>query len=247
MAKIRKKKKKDPVAPFTHAVLKRTNPIIFKNIHETIDTQKQKLKEAQFSPHKRYWLNWIPYLWEFTRSIQTLEHAAIYINNFPQNRVLRLHGVNKESWMRYHVEMHLHEGYLLHQRLIMFTKRIERLSKRKKDHGGMLAAGRMRTIIDSRFQEILHIRHPHIHYRRYEDENLNSLEGLALLTAKGKSPEFRSIKKMLGTFTARKLYKILDDHNRKIKDLCTAIFEAATPIIERCEPKPAVKTGKKTC
>lgn len=250
------KTKKDPLEPFSDLVLDRMQPILtqWAKTSGVTDAEVSGLshskpniqeKKRSSSSYEQYWEQWLRILIELYPSLETLDHSAVYLPNFPRKQNYRFHKINEATWLRYHTEMHLHEVYVLYNRLITFIKKVQRLAKQHKDTSGETTAQELHRSVQRTFDAIVSARGSHVHTKRFSDSDLYELEGLILLTSTGKMKKFRPARRIKTFLTVAKLEKQLKKNNKDIKLVCSVVSEKMTPIIKRHEPKQPKKTKRR--
>jgi hypothetical protein len=191
---------------------------------------------AKPSANERYWLEWFYAFAEVEGSVGRLGQALAYLSHYPRSKVFRLHGLTEADWLRYHIEAHLQEVYILSQRLEAFLKRVERVATKAGDGPGAGTARSLRSQVRAALEGIVKSRGGHVHRRRFQDPGLRDLDTLMLLTRAGelrKLREFRAVKfdSVLSDWRKR-----MTDNNKAVSSLCASVFKETTEVLLRAEP-----------
>ena len=115
---------------------------------------------------------------EIHTCIERLKDFETYVSRFPFQRTR----ITRDAYLQMVVEGHLHELYLLKERLIALTKRIDRVYKRDSD------SKRVSRIADTLEQFVLEalgrftkVRGSHVHVRRYTHADIDRLRLISVL------------------------------------------------------------------
>jgi len=171
---------------------------------------------------------------EIYLTVERLNDLENYISNFPKTKS----SLSKINYLRFLIENHFNEVYILKERLVSYLKKIER--SYQKDHKQGLIKNKCQQLIDKieeSFQNIQRHRHIHIHRSRYSDKDISRLEALSIneeLINKSKNilpsfiiPNFNNEFKK-----ARSKWKeIIMQNNKEIKKVLNYCFKEVNIII----------------
>lgn len=233
---------------FSKHILDRVTPIATSAIDPEmlspvfgLEPSKKTLSPPVLSQSERFWVNWFQAFSEIVSSVERLDQAIAFLSHFPSVRHLRFHSISEADWLRYHIEMYLHEQYILSERLVHFARRLAKLAARRGDQGGISEANRLEGFVRIAFAAPVQTRGSHVHRTRLDDEALRNLDTVVLLTKRGKMERkqlglMRAVRLINYLKALQKWRKGLKDNLRNSKNVCKAFLEAALPIILRNEP-----------
>lgn len=184
--------------------------------------------------NERYWMIWFWELSEINATLERLGQIFTYLSHYPGSRVFR--GLSEADWLRYHIEFHLQETYVLRERLKRFLKKVEKATAEARDKSGLSVARVLKTRVDLSLKNIVSARGGHVHHYRFDDEELKKLDGLVLITTMRSFGVFRPLRKLQYRETLGKFRRQLRRNNREIRKMCVYIFEETTKILVRNEP-----------
>lgn len=128
-------------------------------------------EEQHFS---RIWRGFV----EIDNSFQVLGEIVIYIRRFPSNSSQ----ISKTRYLHYHIANYLNEVYILKERLVSYGKVVTRAYRNdprlKAMEQELTRLEKLPSILDS----VIEARGSHVHVARYEDNDLDRLSLLELLT-----------------------------------------------------------------
>lgn len=159
---------------------------------------------------------------EINNSYEVLLDLSVLISRFPYN----LTRITRVRYLRHNIEGFLNEVYLLKERLVTFTKTLERYYR--EESLGQLCK-KLRGIVEATLQPLTVQRGSHVHRVRYSDEDLDRLEMLELLSNYPDSSRFiyyydQKYKELRKKWKAR-----IDESNSAIKKLldyyCNQLFD----------------------
>ena len=242
-------KKSDGMWKLINLTIDRIKPLILSGIDPHmfdslfgLGTESQLSKPPRSpTPPERYWLKWFWEMTEIQTSIERLDQALVYLGHYPRAKVFRLHRISEATWIRYHVEMYLQEQYILFNRLSGFLRRVERTAARANNRRGVEIATKLRELVSQGFAPVIRSRGAHVHVMRIDDKELRDLDTLVLLTRRGRG-ELRAllpVRRLQAFVTESSWGDKLSESNKKIRGLCTTLFNAVTPVLVACEPKTA--------
>ena len=168
---------------------------------------------------------------EIVKSVETLQLIVTCIGRSPSRSL----SVSQDRYLQFFYEAHLHELYVLQQRLCRYLKTIERQFRRSIQ----LPEIKKRSEPVSKFviqalENVVKVRGSHVHVARAYDKNIARLGTMTLLT-KGSDKSFKLAIEVLLRDEARKIRKQwkskVADNNTAIEKLLDAYFEALHPLI----------------
>lgn len=116
---------------------------------------------------------------EIRKSFGNLRDIEIYVRRFPYGNT----DISRVRYLQYHIENYLNEVYILQQRLDTFLTKIERKYKRMHNIQEIkIEFKKYKDIINSALGEIVRIRGGHVHDLRFQNEDIDKLEMLELLS-----------------------------------------------------------------
>lgn len=172
---------------------------------------------------------------EISNSLQTLADSAIYLGRLS----FRDKKIRPERYIQYHVEMHLHEIYILEQRLCSYLKVIQRQFKNNSslpEINRVMEA--LNNIIFKSFDGIRKTRGAHVHDRRFNDDDLDRLKLIALFRLSPKKEKNTKLEKAINAYyqhecqVIKKKWK--DTANKNYEDihkLLDIYFDTLIPIV----------------
>jgi len=119
--------------------------------------------------------------WAFTEihgSIERLKDCETYVSKFPFSRTR----VSRSAYLQFVVEGHLHEIYLLRERLVKLAKTAAKLFKRdKKAKQIARSADILVTFVTQGLSGVINVRGAHVHEWRYSHDDIDRLELISTL------------------------------------------------------------------
>jgi hypothetical protein len=116
---------------------------------------------------------------EIRSSLQTLQDIEFYIRRFPYSKT----SITRPRHLRYHIESHSNEIYILRERLKTFLTMIERLYRKDSRHTDIQRTTKvLSTLVTDMLEGVTNTRSKHTHQSRLQNEDLNRLESLDLIT-----------------------------------------------------------------
>ncbi len=124
-----------------------------------------------------------------------LDQALAYLSHYPASRTFRFHGLSEASWLRYHIEVHLQETYVLSERLGRFLRKAEKAAINARDKAGVSSVTKLKRALDAFLKSVVATRSSHVHEHRFQDDELKNLDTLVLLTSAGKMRSLRGLRR----------------------------------------------------
>jgi hypothetical protein len=126
---------------------------------------------------------------EINRSLETLGDVAVYLSRFPPARM-----VPRQRYLRFLVEAHYHELYVLSERLRTYSTTVEREYKRDSRFPAVRrASAAARELAAQVLSGVVHIRGAHVHVSRLAHAGIERLDSLWLLLDVAPTPIPRHI------------------------------------------------------
>lgn len=115
---------------------------------------------------------------EISNSYESLRDAELYIRRFPFNNTR----VTRDRYLKYVIENHLHEIYVLKERLLKYLKQIERLY-RKDQHYAEIKKGTipLYKLVSEGLKKFTTLRNSHVHELRVAFESVDRISLMELL------------------------------------------------------------------
>lgn len=178
-------------------ILDCNNPVYLRNIRKRF--KGDNLVEGRvFTKSERktksYFINntiFLPFT-EISSSLESLINISLYIN-FPIPVEYRT-DISHWAYLRYHIENHLHEIYILKIRLNRYISWLKDCYNHNSDPIKIRSElDKIQTIIDSEFKWIIDTRWEHVHVERFSDSKLDQISYFELLT---KSTDIDFVKRL---------------------------------------------------
>ena len=195
------------------------------------------------SPNERFWLNWFREFTEVNDSVDRLSHVVVYLSHYPRNRALRFHKLSESDWLRYHIEVYLHETYILRERLSRFLRKLQKLALSARDRSGVDSVRGLRATVETSLHSVVRIRGGHVHEHRFEDEELRNLDSIVFLMKNAKLRRLHGLRKFRYLQLLEKWRSQLLRNNKEARNLCTMVFDEGTKILVRNEPPRPSPSG----
>jgi hypothetical protein len=189
----------------------------------------------QPSRYERYWTSWFYEFVEIHSAMEHLEQATAYLLRYPGSRKFRR--LTEADWLRYHFEVYLQGTYVLRERLQHFLKKADKAAIAARSKAGVTVVRKLLVTLDESLGPLTRARGSHVHVRRYDDDDLNRLDGLVLFTKAAELRSLRPIRRLHYEKVLAGRRKFLSQNNKKAKALCAAVFELTTPLLESIEPR----------
>ena len=166
---------------------------------------------------------------EISNSLETLRLIELFLKISPPE----VDGINFSNYLTYHVHNYLQEMYILKERLITYSVKIQRkynkvLDKEKLDNIISL----LMSIITSSLNGITGndgVRNTHVHFEKFKDDELNWLSSTTFLA--GFHDEFTIHSKAAYEIAKTKWYKTIKNNNIELNKLIDIYFDTIYSII----------------
>jgi hypothetical protein len=141
---------------------------------------------------------------EIHSCLERLKDFETYISRFPFQKTR----VSRHAYLQFIVEAHLNEIYILRERLVAFSKLIDRAYRKDVEAKkyASYAAVMEKYVVDS-LSGFARVRGAHIHARRYSHDDIDRLGLIAIL-------EQSSDKQFKTAIRALKRMAVVDSHER---------------------------------
>lgn len=133
--------------------------------------------------------------------------------------------IQKDDYIKFLVGSHLHEIYILEQRLTAYAKIVSRLYKR----GNLPSA--VKAVVYNPLESIILARGSHVHARRYSDEDLDRVATLALFRRAGH--KFGDDLEYEYTWIRWKWARKIKQNNSDIRKILDKYFDLIIPVISK--------------
>lgn len=157
---------------------------------------------------------------EVLDSVQNLQNIAVYTRRFPYARS----GIEKGAYLRYHLENHLSELYILEERMYAYLTFISRQYRR--DSRARIVSrvtDAIRNDLASILSGVRQARGTHVHEQRYSDPELDRLRTLEII--KGQNSRWADLYELVYRQTREARLKRIAETNRTIQGLLDIHFE----------------------
>jgi len=115
---------------------------------------------------------------EIISSYLSLKDIEVYIKRFPYRDT----GIPALRYLKYHIESHLNEIYILKKRLEAYLTFVERRYRKSSiSQKVSVTTQKLKKVIQILLAEIINIRGAHVHSKRFSDADLDRLTFLELL------------------------------------------------------------------
>lgn len=172
--------------------------------------------------------------WVFTEiygCIERLKDCEIYVHKFPFGRSR----VTRAAYLQFVVEGHLHEIYLLRERLEILAKTVARLFKRDKGAKQIAeVADVLVKFVAQSLSGFTNVRGAHVHQWRYTHQDIERLTLIATLRKPKHSPFSRSLlplERIAVEETHARLRKQAKTWNQRVSQVMEKFFKHLNPII----------------
>ncbi len=146
------------------------------------------------SPSETYWDRWSkPYI-EITSSLDRMNQSLVYLSEFPALPQYRFHRISEADWTQYHIEMYLHETYILHSRLLTLVRKVGKLTRCKCDAKATSKMQALEDVIESAFHNAIDTRGQHVHQARWSDDRIRDIGALAFIGPLIDARSFRTLR-----------------------------------------------------
>ncbi len=178
-------------------ILDCNNPVYLRNIRKRFkgdDLVEGRVFTKSERKTKSYFINntiFLPFT-EISSSLESLINISVYVN-FP---IPLEYAADISNWMylRYNVENHLHEVYILKIRLARYIWLLKDSYNRHSDSNRIRSEfDKIKIFIESEFKWIIDTRDEHVHEERFSDNKLDQISYFELLT---KSTDIDFVKRL---------------------------------------------------
>jgi hypothetical protein len=115
---------------------------------------------------------------EIDKSFNALKDIELYVGRFPYKGA-----VSRPNHLRYHVENHLHEIYVLRERLVKYVKVVRRAYRSDPTAAEIrYALQALEAFIEKSLGGIVVTRGNHVHHARFTDKDLDRVDFLDFVT-----------------------------------------------------------------
>jgi hypothetical protein len=189
--------------------------------------------QTQWSEDRPYFSDFLfPHFFEIAKSHEALLNGKVYISSHPFKR----RKVSQGSYLRFIIETHLSEMYVLKERLVTFAT----VFKRKFKNDPLLKSevrakcDELVDLVEQALGRAVRVRGYHVHNARLEDERLKQLDLLELVVKYGKPENIEALRahsKNLGVRLRRTFRNEIIQNNARIQDLLDAYFGKLSPYV----------------
>jgi len=169
---------------------------------------------------------------EIFTSLDSLEKIPILIKNFPNSSSFKKHKISRIWYLRYHVENHLNEVYILQQRCNALINQLKKLLKKRKNkrrHFILLESYRKR--FNNSLEGLKNTRGRHIHKARYSDQKIERVEMLELMLDEKIFPGGKIYKDIEYKVVRKEWYEITSKNFKSLKKLVNALCGTLYPVV----------------
>jgi hypothetical protein len=185
-------------------------------------------RQSDFTKDERYVGRVFADYMEISETTERLYDIEEYLRRFP----FRGTRITQDRYLRSHVEMYLHEVYILRERLHSFAKRSTRAYRKTnmRDRAQKVEL-RLVTLVESTFEEAIRIRGRHVHEARLDEVRLGNLGGLENIARNSPEPEWQWILKDARRKVKHHYIKWATKSNELIDSLLDDYYELLYPIV----------------
>lgn len=165
---------------------------------------------------------------EVLETYDALLDIAVYLRRFG----FRGTRVSKNRYLRYHIQGHLQELYILHERLIAYARVLERTYKGSRRAAAFKSASfRTQQIVRKTLAGVVGTRGSHVHTRRFTDKQLEDLTGVELVAEHSDDLQFRRMLSWQYREVKAALLKTVTENNQEAQKLLDALAAEFLPIL----------------
>ena len=166
---------------------------------------------------------------EVDACVERLSDVSVYIGSYPYRSVK----LDKNRYLRYHIENYFHEIYILRERLTAFLKRVGRGFREDRRHSSVLAATRpLFSSVTGSLNGVANTRNAHVHRIRFDAADLTRLDTLQLISRINElsegAAEFYEIEYRV---TRSEWKSRLRSNNNEVGKLLDSIAERLVPVL----------------
>jgi hypothetical protein len=206
---------------------------IGKSLENTIYETENSISTSNFLSEKEEFVHFkiLKPFGEIVNSWESLVNIPIYLSSFP----FKKNGIKFSSYLRYHVENHLHEIYVLKERLISYINIIMKKYKQSLFFQDKIPILKLldQSVI-STLEPIINSRGRHVHQERFEDQRIERLSTIELLMS-GDDLSFKNDMEAYYNLIYKDIRKewvqIVRSNNNSIKIIILYYFEALNEIL----------------
>lgn len=146
-------------------------------INDIFSPEESRKAKRDFLPHDFFYSFLFNGFDEIIITFERLQDLETYISYFPKTKT----SLTKINYLRFLIENHLNEIYILKERLVKYFKKIKDFYK--VDCRYTLVKNICQQLInrvEDSFKNIKYYRHSHTHKFRYSDKDIRRLETLSL-------------------------------------------------------------------
>ena len=200
----------------------------------------EKPNPPRLTKEEEFYLEIFLHFGEINTSMENLDYIPVFINQpFRKSKVYQEAGITRNSYLRYHVEHYLAENALLKNRVIRF---LVKLSKMLLKDGKAEESKFILTVKDSflkSMKRLTKIRNSHIHEIRFDEEKLNRLTGLELLSTSSQDENLELVTVFFYRIVKKEWSERIINNNKSLKEMINATFGVLIPIIFPSEARVA--------
>jgi len=158
---------------------------------------------------------------EINACIERLKDCETYISRFPFKGTR----VSRAAYLQHVVETHLHELYILRERLMAYAIHIRRLYRR--DTNAAVVAeitSLLEQYVSTAFASFTSVRGSHVHQSRYANDDIERLELIAILQH-GQDKQFGNAIRILGRTAISETQTKLKEQAKKWNSTVAKVLE----------------------
>lgn len=167
---------------------------------------------------------------EINNSFEALNDVPLYIRHFPSNATQ----ISKLRYLHYHIINYVNEVYILTERLAAYTTVVSRAYQNSPSLKQMKIQLERAKKLPEVFDSFVRVRGAHVHVARYDDDDLDRLQLLELLSnvPDNKEPGLSRLLYQRAIRTTRKKWlEIMAKNNQLIKVILDIYFNVLHQII----------------
>lgn len=181
------------------------------------DLEGPKKLDREYSPNEVFMGKLFYGFVEIYNSFEVLLDLPVLISRFPYSSTR----ITRVRFLRHNIEGFLNEVYLLKERMIKYTKIIERYYREESIKHLCI---NLRDIVETTLKPIILQRGVHVHQVRYSDDKLEQLEMLELLSKSEEASSFTYYYDQKYKEVRREWRTKIDGNNNEIKGLLDHYF-----------------------
>lgn len=161
------------------------DPIMLKNIELTLQG-KGFSERVQGSKILTAWEKFLSDIFfsftEILHSLENIQMISVFVKQFPSYKKFEKYKITPAKFLRYHVENYLNEVYIYEQRTKYLLAKIEK--KVRKYNLDSKKIKILRDMITTATRSVISLRGHHIHVKRFNDDKLDRLSFLEVVSEK---------------------------------------------------------------